>query len=235
MGESTAAPTSLRERKKARTRAALIEVSQRLFAERGYGETTLEDISAEVEVTPQTLLRYFDSKAHLAMAPVFDAIEALTAFLENPDRVLTTLEMWQEYVTIESREVDDPTTPSIEDHVRNLRTFRRWSEHDPVLVAMFTDTERRFRELLATQLALDWGAAPDDLHVALVAGALVAGRSAVWLRWLAEDPEPGRLLDEQLAVIAYVTERLARDTAHQLPHAAAARDGVDDRRRESTP
>ena len=60
---------SLRERKKARTRASLIEVSQRLFAEHSYSATTLDDICAEVEVTPQTLLRYFDSKAQLAVAP----------------------------------------------------------------------------------------------------------------------------------------------------------------------
>ncbi len=61
--ERAQAVPSLRERKKAKTRAALIEASQRLFARRGYTRTTLEDISAEVDITTQTLLRYFDSKA----------------------------------------------------------------------------------------------------------------------------------------------------------------------------
>ncbi|RLE17461.1 MAG: hypothetical protein DRJ50_14040, partial [Actinobacteria bacterium] len=61
---------TLRERKKAKTRAALIEASQRLFATRGYAGATLEDISAEVDITTQTLLRYFVSKTQLALAPL---------------------------------------------------------------------------------------------------------------------------------------------------------------------
>ena len=77
-----AEPASHRERKKARTRAALIEVSQRLFAEQGYGATTLEDISAEVDVRPQTLLRYFESKAALALAPLTGALDELRHYLD---------------------------------------------------------------------------------------------------------------------------------------------------------
>jgi len=57
---------SLRERKKAKTRAALIEASQRLFARQGYTGTTLEGISAEVDITTQTLLRYFRHVVGLA-------------------------------------------------------------------------------------------------------------------------------------------------------------------------
>src|SRR5437868_12741688 len=76
-------PDSHRERKKARTRAALIEVSQRLFAEKGYAATTLDDICDDVDVRPQTLLRYFDSKAHLALAPLTDSLELLRRFLED--------------------------------------------------------------------------------------------------------------------------------------------------------
>ena len=83
---STLPPASLRERKKARTRAALIEVSQRLFAELGYSVTTLEEICAEVEVTPQTLLRYFPSKAHLALAPMAEYFGQLREFLDHPER-----------------------------------------------------------------------------------------------------------------------------------------------------
>ena len=208
-------PLSLRERKKARTRASLIEVSQRLFAERSYSATTLDDICAQVDVTPQTLLRYFDSKAQLALAPVTDGIDHLRSFLEAPGRRLPALVIWQEFVTQEVAEVLEPSLPATTSHVHNLRAFQRWSEKDPVLVAMATDVGRQLHEMLAAAMIRDWDAGPGDLHASIVAGALVSGRLAVWNRWLADDDADG-LLEEQLAVISYVKKRLPRSTAAHL-------------------
>lgn len=214
--EQVVGTTSLRERKKARTRAALLEVSQRLFAEQGYAETTLEQICHEVELTPQTLLRYFSSKAHLAVAPLLDAVDALRAFLDNPGRTLPTIVVWQEYVTLEVQEAVEPSSAVLASQVHNLRAYRHWTERDPVLVAMVSDIDRQLRDVLAAALVVDWDAEPDDLHVALVASALVGGRLAVWNRWLAEDLASADLLAEHLALIAYVRKRLPRSSAAQL-------------------
>ncbi len=214
--EVHAAPMSLRERKKARTRASLIEVSQRLFAEQSYSGTTLDDICAEVEVTPQTLLRYFDSKAQLALAPVTDALDELRSALEHPARDVPAIVVWEDFVTAEVAEVLEPSMPATPSHVHNLRAFHRWSEKDPVLVAMATDVGRQFHEMLAAAMVRDWGADDGDLHATIVASALVSGRLAVWARWLADDDQPDGLLDDHLAVIAYVTTRLPRSSADQL-------------------
>jgi AcrR family transcriptional regulator len=203
-----APPTSLRERKKARTRAALIEVSQRLFAERGYTSTTLEDICAEVEITPQTLLRYFDSKARLALAPTSDPLEHLQAALGSHRRDMPAIDVWREFLRREAAEAETPTSGVTVSYLHNLRAGRKWVDRDPALVAVAADIERSLRSSLAAALAVDRGESPDDLHSAVLAAVLVTGRVAVWARWLDDPRRDGSIVDDQLAVVDYAVTNL---------------------------
>ena len=204
-------PTSLRERKKARTRAALIEVSQRLFAERGYAATTLEDICAEVEIRPQTLLRYFDSKARLALAPTSDPLEHVQAVLGSVRREVPALEVWREFLRREAAEAETPTSGVTVSYLRNLRAGRKWLDRDPALVAVAADIERSLRASLAAALAADRRVPTDDLHSTLLASVLVTGRVAVWSRWLDDPKRDGSILDDQLAVVDYAVVNLPPD------------------------
>jgi AcrR family transcriptional regulator len=54
--------SSLRERKRARTRQALIDAAAELFERHGYGGTTIADIAAAAEVSTRTFFGYFASK-----------------------------------------------------------------------------------------------------------------------------------------------------------------------------
>ena len=55
-------PPGLRERKKERLRGQIIETSLRLFRERGYQNTRVDDIVQVLEISQPTFFRYFPSK-----------------------------------------------------------------------------------------------------------------------------------------------------------------------------
>jgi AcrR family transcriptional regulator len=54
--------SGLRERKKAKTRAAIQEHALRLFRDQGYAETTVQEIADAAEISPATFFRYFPTK-----------------------------------------------------------------------------------------------------------------------------------------------------------------------------
>lgn len=66
---------TLRDRQAEETRQLLVSVARRLFAERGYAATSIEDIIREAGVARGALYHHFPSKASLFRA-VYDAVQA---------------------------------------------------------------------------------------------------------------------------------------------------------------
>lgn len=60
--------TSLREKKKRRTRTEILAAAAECIEREGYRNANMRDIAAVAEVAYQTLYNYFPSKARLAMA-----------------------------------------------------------------------------------------------------------------------------------------------------------------------
>jgi AcrR family transcriptional regulator len=69
---SPSSPGSLRDRKRERTRTALVDAATDLFEHLGYDQTTVADIAAAAEIGTRTFFSYFASKEEL-LFPESDA------------------------------------------------------------------------------------------------------------------------------------------------------------------
>lgn len=77
MPSVNAAMTTLRERKKQRTRMAIAKAAVELCAARGYETVTMADVAAAADVGERTAFRYFHDKAELLFAEDAAVHEAL--------------------------------------------------------------------------------------------------------------------------------------------------------------
>jgi AcrR family transcriptional regulator len=106
-----AAATTVRKRLSSEERrATLVEAAGRLFGERGYGATRLDDIAAAAGVTKPIVYRHFDTKRALYLALLErhrDDLASFAAMIDaeegtGDERLRTVLEVWLTYVEAHS-------------------------------------------------------------------------------------------------------------------------------------
>jgi AcrR family transcriptional regulator len=73
----------MRERKKLRTREALIAAAMELFASRGYRGTTVNDIAAAADMSPRTFFLHFAAKEDLVIADAQERISLGVQVIEE--------------------------------------------------------------------------------------------------------------------------------------------------------
>lgn len=211
MKKAIDAAHGLRERKKARTREAIIDAALDLFESKGYDHTTVDDIAAAADVSPRTFFRYFESKLDLIMArsgtkhaelgPMLAARPAGEGVLEAVRHVMRDELEAQLGDPLVVREFQVMlTTPS-------LRTLAR--EH-------FYEEEAGMVDAVAARLGLGH----DDLTAHVAAGVIA---SAMWItvnRWTAEGADLDRLqpmLDESFELLARGLEPVEKTPARRSP------------------
>lgn len=181
----------LRERKKAKTRAAIREHALRLIREQGYAATTVEQIADAAEVSPSTFFRYFPTKEDAILYDPYDPliIEAFRA--QPPD--LSPLEAMRGAIGGMFAALPPEELERMGELISLILSV-------PELRARMLDELTRTVGMAAELVAERAGRPADDFAARTFAGAVVGTMMAVLVA-VAEDPEADlvALMDDALA------------------------------------
>lgn len=88
----TSPPLGLRERKKLKLRRSVQREALRLFADRGYEDTTVEQIADAADISTTTFYRYFPTKEDVVLDDDYDPIvEQVIGSGDDQEPLLTTV------------------------------------------------------------------------------------------------------------------------------------------------
>jgi AcrR family transcriptional regulator len=167
-------PDGLRERKKARTRAAIREHALRLFSENGYQRTTVEQIAAAAEVSPSTFFRYFPTKEDLVLQDDMDT-RMVEAFERQPTGLGPVAA-----VRAAIREALESYNEADLDVIWQTTTLTMTV---PEVRARAMDEFGRTIAVISEALAKRAGRPADDLAVRTVAGAIIGVIMSIAMPW----------------------------------------------------
>jgi AcrR family transcriptional regulator len=169
----------LRQRKKLKTKAAIQKEALRLFLEKGFDGTTIEEIAAAVEISPSTFFNYFPTKEEVVFQDELDPL-ILAAFNAEPAS--------EQPLTAIRHAVMAVFTQLTPEQNRLMRQRIALMSSTPSLraamLAQFADLVNQIAQLMAGRV----GRPASDFAVRNLAGALLGVMMAALLT-AAEDPE----------------------------------------------
>jgi AcrR family transcriptional regulator len=179
----------LRERKKAKTRAAIRSQAIRMFAEHGYAATTVEQIAEAAEISPSTFFRYFATKEMVILTDEYDQL-IMDAFQRQPPE-LSPIRAFRNAVSATLA----PAGMSQEEvHQEVLR--HQLLKTVPELRSAMLDQFAVSLSDLARMIAERLGRPSPDFRIRTMAGALIGIAMSVSLDAWAETPMSEGLLKQ---------------------------------------
>jgi AcrR family transcriptional regulator len=184
---STPVPSEsgLRERKKERTRQTIVEVALKLFAERGYAETTLAEIADAAEISQSTFFNYFPSKDAVVFALSDQVIDSARERVAGRAEDESTTEAIISWITHDLGEIERPYT-----NVMRLIPGIITSDDDLLEGARLRSV--RMEDAFAEGFAREFEDPPDGMRPRVMAVIAFRGLIDVWDVWFkrhAADPD----------------------------------------------
>lgn len=170
----------LRERKKQRTRRAIEAAALRLFEERGFEGSTIDDIAAAAEIAPRTFFHYFPSKEDVVLSDYAARLDRIVAALGGtPARESPWQGLRAAFLTVAADYEDERD--------QLLRRFRIISEN-PSVAARSLQLQAAWEDAVAEAVAgwLDVDVR-QTIEPRLLAGAALAAMRASLALWLADE------------------------------------------------
>ena len=174
----------LRERSKARRRAAIIRAAYELFAERGYDATTVADIAEAAEVAPRTVAMYFPAKQDIALSRFSDGVAGLSTALRDRQPGETVHEVFGRWLLTSQTGPEDR-----ELHRLAVRMFAANPDLGALRTARMTAAIRDGAAIIADET----GSRPGAI------GPRIAAAAAAAIAMEVVDTEPGPEREEAVA------------------------------------
>ncbi|MFJ4437732.1 TetR/AcrR family transcriptional regulator [Streptomyces sp. NPDC088923] len=165
----------LRARKKLRTRRELRRAATRLYAERGAAHVTVQDICAEVGISPRTFFNYFESKDDALFGLDHRLRERVVAGLLDRPAAEAPLPALREAILA--------AVPAVVGADTEFARRRALLHAEPELLDRPLRNNRRMEEAVTAALASRTGAAHGDLYPHLVAATALAAMRAALRGW----------------------------------------------------
>jgi AcrR family transcriptional regulator len=154
----------LRERKKLKTRAAIQREAMRLFLEKGFQATTIEEIAAAVEISPSTFFNYFSSKEEVVLQDDLDPA-MIAAFNAQPPELSPIAALRNAMRSVFSNLTPEETT------ILGQRTalIQKDAEMRAAMLNQFTGMVDQVAQVLEARI----GGSATDFAVRNLAGAII--------------------------------------------------------------
>lgn len=146
-----------REREKAKRRRAIEIAALDLYAERGFEETTIQEIADRASVSPRTVLMYFTSKADIALSSVNLEVAKLTERLKKESKKASVMEIYATWFKQFEIETDS--------ELRNSRS--RAFKRNPTLTGSMSFEIQEAIEASSVALAKEYGLPKNHIGILL--------------------------------------------------------------------
>jgi AcrR family transcriptional regulator len=190
--------SGLRERKKLAVRQALGSAALRLAVEQGLDNVTVEDITAEADVSLRTFGNYFSSKYEAICAIGTDRARRIGAtLLARP----AGEPLWDAIVGAMLAHYEGASQAPDREWMSRLKLVLAAPAIRGEYLKINSEMQEALAEAIATRTGTDIG---QDMYPRILAGAVIAAAQVAVRRWAAADPPVplGPLLRQALEQLA---------------------------------